>query len=316
MELRVLHYFLAIAREESITGAAKSLHISQPALSRQIMDLEAEIGKPLMHRGSRRVTLTEEGRLLRKRAEEILALVRKTEGELAQTDEQIAGDIYLCAGETQGVHFLAEAGAALRRQYPDIRLHISSGDTLNVYSALDKGIADFGLMFEQPDLKTYEFLPLPQQDHFGVLMGRNAPLARKEQITPDDLAGQPLIVQRGMLSTANQSGWDKEYREKSKVLGSESMKFVGNRMEEWGNFLSGARIVGSYSLLYNASLMVRAGMGYALGLDGIITPSAGSDLCFRPLLPAWTATPYLVWKRYQVFSKAAEQYLELLQKGL
>lgn len=313
MELRVLHYFLAIAREESITGAAKALHISQPALSRQMMELEAEIGKPLLNRGSRRITLTEEGRLLRKRAEEILSLVRKTQGELAQTDDDISGDIYICAGETEAVHILAETGQKLRLRYPDVRLHISSGDTLNVYSALDKGIADFGLMFERPAPEIYEFLQLPVEDRFGVLMRRDAPLAQKEVITLDDLAGQPLILQRGMLNMANQTGWDRDYRQKAEVVGSESIKYVGNRTDEWSEFLSGAKIVGSYSLLFNASLLVRAGMGYAIGFDRIIGLPEDSDLCFRPLQTPWTATPYVVWKRYQVFSKAAERYLQLLR---
>ncbi len=316
MELRVLRYFLAIAREESITGAARTLHISQPALSRQMMELEAEIGKPLLRRGSRRVTLTEEGRLLRQRAEDILSLVRKTEDELTASQDSLSGDIYLCAGETETVHILTDTAHKLRQQHPDVRLHISSGDTLNVYSALDKGLADFGLMFEQPDIHTYESLRLPEENRFGVLMLREDTLAQKEQISLADLARKPLILQRSVLAMAKRTGWAEEYRDRSDIPDSGHINGPGNHTEEWRRFLSEANIAGSYSLIYNASQMVRSGMGCALCFDKLISLSEEGGLCFRPLTAPWTANAFFVWKRYHVFSRAAERYLQMLREEI
>ncbi len=169
------------------------------------------------------------------------------------------------------------------------------------------------MIFEHPNPETYEFLTLPEEDRFGVLMRQDAALARKTVITAEDLAEQPLIVQRVMLNMAKQTDWDRDYRKRAKVAGSEHIRYVGNRAEEWRTPLSKAKIAGSYSLLFNASLMVRAGMGYAIGLDRILNLPKEGDLCFRPLSPEWTATPHLIWKRYQVFSKAAGHYLELLR---
>ena len=314
MELRVLRYFLAIAREESITGAAKALHISQPALSRQMMELEEEIGKPLLRRGSRRITLTEEGRLLRERAEDILSLVRKTEDELSSSLDSLSGDIYLCAGETEAVHLLTDAAQALRKEYPDIRLHISSGDSLNVYSALDKGLADFGLMFEQPDPHTYEFLRLPEEDRFGILMQQEDPLAQRETIDLADLVSKPLIVQRSLLAMTNRTGWAENYRDRSQLAHSADLAVPGNQPEGWSDFLREANIAGSYSLIYNASQMVRSGMGCALCFDKLLFLSRESGLCLRPLSVPWTANAFLVWKRYHVFSRAAERYLQALRE--
>ena len=187
MEIRVLQYFLAIAREQSIIRAAESLHLSQPTLSTQIKNMEEELGKQLLIRGtkgSRKVTLTEEGMILRKRAEEILDLVKKTENEIILSDNVIIGDVCIGAGETDGVRLLAKAAGKLKKLYPGIHYHISSGNAVFVREQLDKGLIDFGIIFGTPDLTKYEALKLPAKDVWGVLMPKDSPLAKKEFIFP------------------------------------------------------------------------------------------------------------------------------------
>ncbi|WP_071429320.1 LysR family transcriptional regulator [Angelakisella massiliensis] len=287
MELRVLRYFLTIAREGNITGAANVLHITQPTLSRQIRDLEEELGQQLFVRNSHSVSLTEEGMLLRKRAEEILELVDKTQRELSQGDEFLSGDVYIGAGETVGVHFLTEAACRLQQEYPDVHFHISSGDGTDVCEQLDKGLIDFGLLFDHVDFSKYHAIPLPYRDVWGVLMRRDSPLAWKESIRPEDLLDQPLIISRQALQNGLLAEW-------------------------FGQNISRLRIVGTYNLVFNGSLMVEDGMGCVLCLDRIINVSGDSGLCFRPLEPRLEAGMHLVWKKYQIFSKAAEKYLELL----
>ena len=202
MELRVLHYFLAVAREQSISAAAQSLHLTQPTLSTQLKALEEELGKQLLVRGtkgSRKVTLTEEGMILRKRAEEILTLVNKAEEEIAHSDDTVVGTVSIGAGETDIVRYFAKAARTLQKRYPDIRYQISSGNAEYVLEYLDKGLIDFGLVFGEVDQRKYQSLPLPAKDTWGVLMRRDSPLAEKETITPQDLWDKPLLLshQRG-----------------------------------------------------------------------------------------------------------------------
>lgn len=290
MELRVLQYFLAVAREQSISGAAEYLHLSQPTLSRQLKDLEEEFGKQLFIRGNRKITLTEEGMILRKRAEEIIDLVKKTEQEITLNDEVVVGDIYIGAGETDAIRLLARSARQLQQEHPGIRIHISSGDSTDVTEKLDKGLIDFGILFDPKDLSRYNYLKIPQKDIWGVLMRRDAPLAKKEAICAEDLWDKPLILSRQHRKGSFLSLWL-------------------NRNEIDLN------IVATYSLLYNGSILVDEGIGYALTLDKIIN-TKGSDLCFRPLTPLLEASLYLVWKKYQVFTKAAELFLEHIQKNI
>ncbi|MBR1731351.1 MAG: LysR family transcriptional regulator, partial [Ruminococcus sp.] len=196
MELRVLQYFLAVAREESISGAANALHLSQPTLSRQLKDLEDELGKQLFIRGSKRITLTDEGRILKNRAEEIVSLVEKTASEIAVSDEHIYGDVFIGAGETVGVRYLTKAAKTVRDKYPDIHFHIISGDRSDVVERLDSGLVDFGLIFGSVDDTKYESIKIPNSDMWGVLMRKDSPLAKKEAIEPKDLYEKPLIVSR------------------------------------------------------------------------------------------------------------------------
>ena len=289
MELRVLRYFLTVAQQGNITSAARLLHITQPTLSRQIRDLEEELGHPLFERNSHSISLTPEGLLLRRRAEEILDLVQKTEVELAQPDSVVAGDVYVGAGETIGAHFLTQAACILRKKYPDVHFHIFSGDGVDVCERLDKGLLDFGLLFDPVDQKKYSALRLPHQDVWGVLLRRHSPLAQKDAVSPGDLAGQPLIVSRQTLKRPFFLDW------------------FGKNTEE-------LNIVGTYNLIFNGSLMVEDGMGCAFSLAGLVNVSSPTGLCFRPLEPRVEAIIYLVWKKHQVFSRAAEKYLEELRR--
>lgn len=285
MDIRVLRYFLAVAREESISGAAESLHLSQPTLSRQLSDLEEEIGKTLFIRGSRRITLTEHGTLLRKRAGEIIDLMEKTTKELTASEESIAGDIYIGAGETEAVHYLTRAARRLQERYPEVHFHIASGDTVDVTEQLDKGLIDFGLLFGAVDEKKYSSIALPSYDVWGIIMLRDDPLAQKEFVTAKDMKGKPLIVSRASP-------------EPGSLFGQVISKHV----------------VGSYSLVYNGSLMVADGLGYMLCLDKILNVTGDSPLCFRPLMPEIKAHMSVVWKKYQVFSKASQAFLNVLKE--
>lgn len=291
MELKVLRYFLAVAREESITAAAHQLHVTQPTLSRQLMDLEEELGKPLFLRGSRKITLTEEGRFLRKRAQEIIDLADKTEAEFADIDGMISGDVHIGAGETQAIRFLAKAAHHLQREQPHIHYHLFSGNADDVMEKLDKGLLDFGIVIEPVDISKYDSLQLPYRDVWGVLMRRDSPLAAKEAIEPSDLSALPLLCSRQSLIETNLSDW-------------------------YGSDFEQLNIVTRYNLIYNAALMVEEGMGYALTLDGLINTTDDSVLCFRPLSPKLTAGLYLIWKKYQVFSKASEKFLTCLREDL
>lgn len=286
MEIRVLEYFLAVAREQSIIRAAKSLHLSQPTLSTQLKNLENELGKQLLIRGtkgSRKVTLTEEGMILRKRAEEILNLVRKAEKEIKVSDNVIVGDVYIGAGETDAVRFVAQTAKRLQEDYPGIHYHISSGNAEFVTDQLDKGLIDFGIVFGAVNEAKYEALEMPYRDIWGVLMRSDSPLAKKEAVTPYDLRDKPLII-------SNQQ---------------HNINFFASWMQQEPSELN---IIATYNLLFNASLMVEEGLGYALGLDKIINTNQ-SALCFRPLNPKKEAEMYIIWKKYQIFSKAAEKFL-------
>ncbi len=290
MELRVLQYFLAVAQSQSITTAARSLHLTQPTLSRQLRELEEELGKQLMIRGSRKITLTEEGMLLRKRAEEILDLVGRTEKEVMQSGGTIGGDIYIGTGETDGIRQIARTATQLQKQYPGIHFHIVSGDAVDVCDQLDKGLLKFGILLGDIDKAKYHYIELPMKDVWGILMRRDSPLAQKDALTPQDLWDKPLILSRQVENKSGLYHWLQ--KEPSELC-----------------------TVATYNLIFNASLMVDEGMGYAFSLDKLIN-TAGSTLCFRPLTPRLELGMYLVWKKYQIFSKAEELFLESLQKNL
>ena len=290
MDIRILRYFLAVVREESISGAAEALHLTQPTLSRQLMDLEEELGVKLINRGkkNRRITLTEEGMLLHKRAEEIVALTDKTVSELETSHNVISGDVYIGGGETDSMRLIARIGKKLQSQYPLIRYHLFSGNADDVAERLDKGLLDFGLFIEPANMERYNYLRLPDTDTWGLLMRKDSPLASKESIQADDLKNIPLIVSRQSMVHNELSGWS-------------------------GSDFDKLNIVATYNLIYNASLMVDEGFGYALCLDRLVFSANNNNFCFRPLEPRLEAHIDIAWKKYQIFSKAAEKFLEALQ---
>lgn len=289
MEFRVLQYFLAVAREESVSGAAEYLHLSQPTLSRQLKDLEEELGKQLFIRGNRKITLTEEGMLLRKRAEEITELVKKAEDEISASDDMLAGNITIGVAETDGNRFLIKAMNTLQEHYPLVHFNIISGDKVMITEAIDRGLIDFGLIFGNVDLTKYDSMPVPYKDTWGVLMRRDAPLADKEFITAEDLIDKSLIISRQAFQNVEFKG------------------FFHCEQEQ-------LNIVATYNLLFNGSLMADEGMGYVLCFDKLVNVSGNSNLCFRPLEPRVEACMSIVWKKYQVFSKPAQKFLQILQE--
>lgn len=289
MELRVLKYFLMVAKEESISGAANALHLSQPTLSRQLKDMEDELGKQLFIRASKKIELTDEGRILKKRAEEIIALVEKTENEIAVSDEHIAGDVFIGAGETVGVRFLTKAAKRVRDEYPDIHFHIISGDRTDVIEKLDSGLVDFGLVFGSVDEAKYESIKIPNSDVWGVLIRKDSLLVEKDMINPNDLYDKPLIVSR----QADRTGIIK------RLLGRSASKL---------------NIVATYNLLYNGALMVQDGLGYALCLESVLQPDRNSELIFKPLSTAVSEELHIVLKKDNVFSNASQKFFEEIIK--
>lgn len=294
MELRVLQYFLAVAREQNISSAAESLHLSQPTLSTQLKALENELGKQLLIRGtkgSRKVLLTEEGMLLRKRAEEILELVRMTESEISLSNEVIAGDVYIGTGESDLIRIFARAAKHIQEKHPDIHYHILSGNAAFVQEHLDRGLIDFGVVYSPVDTSIYNTIKIPVHDTWGVLMRKDSPLAQKDTVQPQDLMDKPLI-----LSAQKADAWP---------------------ISNWfGQDISKLNVVATYNLVFNASLLVEEGLGYAVCFDKLINVSGDSNLCFRPLSPTIEAKASIIWKRYQVLSKAAECFLNELQQEM
>ena len=288
MELRTLKYFLTVAKEENISKAANVLHLTQPTLSRQLMDLENELGIKLFIRGNRKVQLTDEGKLLWKRAEEIMTLVDKTEQELNHSDTIINGDIYIGGGETDAIRLIAKTAQHLQRKYPNIKYHIFSGNTDDVTERLDKGLLDFGILIEPTDLTKYEHLQIPTTDTWGLLMRKDSNLASYQTITPKDLKHIPLIISRQSLVDEAISNW---LTESSKNL----------------------NIIATYNLIFNASLMVEEGMGYALCLDKLVNTTGDCELCFKPLSPPLESKLNIVWKKNQVLSKASKKFLQALK---
>ena len=289
MELRELRYFLAVAREQSISKAAEALYVTQPNLSRQIQNLEKEVGRQLIIRGARKITLTDAGQLLRKRAEEIMELYAKTESELNTPIADVSGDIHIGGGESHVMGLIAKAAHEMSKKYPNVKLHLFSGDSATVSERLDKGLIDFGIFIEPFDISKYDNMRLPLTDTWGVLMRKDSPLSVKSYITPEDLWDKPLILSRQTLGK--------------------------NKLSEWfGKPTEKLNIVATGNLLYNISLLVEEGMGYAVTLDKIIRTDGNSNLCFRPLAPELISHLDIAWKKYQVFPKCAEVFLQHLQE--
>ena len=289
MELRVLRYFLEVAREGNVTHAAQRLHVSQPTLSRQLKDLEDELGKKLFTRSNYSIKLTEEGILLRKRAEDILEMADKTLAEFKALDEVNGGDIHIGCAESNGIAPFIRVIQKLKEKYPRIRYHFCSSGTDAVNERLDRGLLDFAIIIQEVDLEKYNYLKMPSRDHWGLIMCKDHPLANHSCIHLNDLTEIPLILSRQAMR---------------------------EEMPRWfGEVQDKLNIVATYDLLFNTSVMVREGFGCVLGFDGLVYTGPDSDLCFRPLEPTLTSPMYIIWKKYQVFSPVASLLLEELKRN-
>ncbi|WP_323704386.1 LysR family transcriptional regulator [Mammaliicoccus sp. Dog046] len=292
MENRVLRYFLTVAREGSITRAAESLHVTQPTLSRQIKDLENELGKKLFVRSNHSIILTNEGLLLKKRAEEIIDLVDRLGDEFNAIEETISGDVYIGGGETDAMRHIAQVVKNLQLSYPNRRYHLYSGNSDDVTERLDKGLIDFGILIQPAALSKYNYINIPAKDVWGVVMRKDSMLASKTSIQPTDLLNVPLICSRQSMK---------------KTLST-------NEFADWfGEVFDNLNIVTTYNLAYNAAIMVEEGIGYAITIDKIVNTSGDSNLCFRPLEPKIESGLNLVWKKHHVLSKAADIFLKEIQ---
>ena len=291
MDIRVLKYFLAVAREQSFSTAAERLFLSQPTLSRQLKELEDELGKTLLVRSNKGVTLTEEGIILRKRAEEIIDLMDKTEQEVRQSNDSVCGTVYIGAGETYAIKLIADTAHHLKVDYPGIHYSFFSGNGTDVMEKLERGLMDFGLIFGNIDRTRYEVIEIPLHDTWGVLMRQDEPLAKKASLTISDVSGLDLIIPRQPNHSTMLS------------------EMIAEQAPD-------ANIVAEYNLIYNASVMVGEGIGCAIALDRLINVSGDSKLCFRPFEPPMEAVCSFIWKRYSVFTKAAGIFLEQFKKDI
>lgn len=289
MEIRTLRYFLAVAREENMSKAAEILHVTQPTLSKRLKSLEDELGKKLFTRHSFSIELTDEGVLLRNRAEDLIAMADKIEKEFVSLDDITGGELYLGLAESWQIKYLARTIKEFKTKYPNLRYHITSGDTEQIADKLDKGILDFLVLAENPDPRKYEYIEFPQPDIWGLVFPKDDKLADKEVITVDDLIGLPMFC--------SEQAWNDVIR---KWAGS---KYVDLHLE------------GSFRLSYNGSIFAREGLGYLLTFEHLINTSQDSDLTFRHLSPKLENKMYLVWNKYQTFIPIAERFLSQVQNS-
>ena len=287
MDIRTMQYYLAVVREGTISAAAEALHVAQPSLSRQMKELERELGTPLFMRGNRRITLTEEGIILRRRAEEMVQLMQRTEEEITQVKNHISGAVRIGAGESASFHYLSRTASRLSKAHPDVRFHITSGDTQDLMDELTDGLIDFAVIFTEVDHNLYQSITLPESDRFGVLMPKAHPLASKDFVRIRDLKGCPVILSRAHAA-------------------------VISGMKDF----FGLDVIATYNLIYNASLLVEDGLGLAVTFDGLVNCTETGTLTFRPLVPEIPATGKLIWKKYQTFSPAAQLFTDLVREQI
>ena len=283
MEIRTLRYFLAVAREENMTRAAKLLHVTQPTLSKQLKSLEDELGKKLFTRHSFSIKLTDEGVLLRNRAEDLVAMADKIEEEFVSLDDITGGELYLGLAESRQIKYLARTIKDFKQKYPNLRYHITSGDTEQIADKLDKGLLDFLVLAEDPDPRKYDSIEFPEADIWGLVIPADDPLAKKKLIRVNDLIGLPLFC--------SEQAWL-------------------DVIKKWaGNQYTALHLEGSFRLSYNGSVFAREGLGYLLTFDHLVDTSEGSGLTFRPLSPRLETRIYLAWNKYQTFTPIAERFL-------
>ncbi len=289
MEIRTLRYFLAVAREENMTRAAEILHVTQPTLSKALKALEEELGKKLFVRHSFNIRLTEEGILLRNRAEDLVSMADKIEQEFISLDDISGGELYLGLAESYQIRYLAQIIKDFKVRYPNLHYHITSGDTEQIADKMDKGLLDFLVLAEMPDSRKYEYLTFPEKDVWGLIIPEGDPLSEKSEIRAEDLTDLPLFC--------SEQAWNRE-------------------LKEWaGSSFSKMKLEGSFRLSYNGSVFTREGLGYLLTFRDLIDTSKKSGLVFRPLAPVLETPLYIVWNRYQTFTPIAERFLQQLKKS-
>ena len=289
MEIRTLRYFLAVAREENMTKAAEILHVTQPTLSKQLKSLEDELGKKLFTRHSFSIRLTEEGKLLKDRAEDLVSMADKTLQEFQSLDDMTGGELYLGLAESRQIRYLAKEILHFKQNYPNLRYHITSGDTEQIADKMDKGLLDFLVLAEQPDSKKYEYIEFPESDVWGLIFPKSNPLSQKDKITAKDLIGLPLFC--------SEQAWN-------------------NEIKAWaGSAFSKMKLEGSFRLSYNGAVFAEEGLGYLLTFDHLVDTSKESGLTFRPLSPMLETRLYLTWNRYQTFTPIAERFLNQVKNS-
>ncbi len=289
MKIRVLRYFMAIAREENMTRASEQLHISQSALSKEIKKLEEELGHTLFIRTNKNMKLNDEGMLLRKRASDILTMVDKTAEEFSMLDNITGGEIRIGCAESIQIKYLARVIKSFKEDYPDFVFRIFSGDTEPVAERLERGLLDIAVIVEPPNLSKYNYLPIPEKDIWGVVMRQDSHLAEKTSLTFEDLCDLPLF-------TSEQS------------IRADFPHWCGENIEK-------LNIAGTFNLAYNGSVFVREGLGYLLTFEHLIDTSKESGLCFRPIVPVLQTSMYIIWKKYQIFSPIIELFLKKLKEN-
>ena len=287
MEIRTLRYFLAVAREENMSRAAELLHVTQPTLSKALKVLEEELGKKLFTRHSFSISLTEEGVLLRDRAEDLISMADKIEREFLSLDDITGGDIYFGLAESYQIRYLAREIRTFKTVYPNLRYHITSGDTEQVTEKLDKGLLDFAVICELPNERKYDYILFPEADYFGAVMPADSALAKKNCMTADDLVGLPLFC--------SEQSWENDIRPWAR--------------EQFARF----HLEGSFRLSYNGSMFAKEGLGILLTLNNLVDTSPGSALVFRPLSPHLEMKMYLIWNKYQNFTPIAERFLKQIR---
>ncbi|AZK47961.1 LysR family transcriptional regulator [Paenibacillus lentus] len=291
MELRVLRYFLTVARVESITHAANILHVTQPTLSRQLADLEKELGTQLLIRGKRKISLTDAGMLLRQRAEEILTIVDKTEKEFKDQKNLVAGTIFIGSVESLTSQVLAKLLKAFYVEYPQVSYHIFSGTGDDIKERIDKGLLEVGILLEPINFEKYDFIRLPQKERWGILTKASAPLAKKENVTPQDLVGVPLIISSRPVVQHEIANW-----------------FA----DEYVNL----HIVATYNLISNIVNLVENGMGTAICIEGALGIRDSDQLCFRPFYPELNFGTIIVWKKHKILSQTSARFIQFIRDAL
>lgn len=288
MELRVLKYFLTAVQEGSITNAAKSLHLTQPTLSRQLIELEEELGVTLFKRGGRQLTLTDDGMLLKQRASELLSLAEKTKREFTEQKELVGGMISIGSVESTAMRLLPILLENFLKKYPRVQYDLYSGTGDDIKEKIDKGLIDVGFLTEPADIGEYEYYRLPMKDRWGVLMRKDDPLADRHFVTMDQIAGLPLILPWRDLLQKEIAGW--------------------------GEGMKSPNVFATYHLLLSAVLMVERGMGYAICLDGAGAVRSDTDTCFVPLKPARVAGNLTIWRKNRIFNPATSLFIDFIKK--